>query len=612
MKQSAGLVTFVLLAALCLAPCASGQEQEEVLINADIIALTEAGVPAEAIVIKIESTRSDFDTTVEQLIALSGAGVDASVVSAMTRKDTIETPEAETELESPQPGLEPAAPVRAGPVPQPTAPAQPQEEPQPARPPEPAVTEIVAEEAAPSDAPAALPVSAPTQTSVLPSAPVAPFQSGSAFADALASGGSGPEMVVIPAGRFRMGCVTRSGCFRDERPVHRVFFAEPIAISRYAVTFEDFDRFAGSNRPADDGWGRGRRPVINVSWDQAVRYSEWLSRETGESYRLLSEAEWEYAARAGSNKKYHFGNDSAELCRYANHADAGTDYEWRNTACSDGVGKQTAIVGSYEPNAFGLYDMHGNVWEWVQDCWNSDYAGAPGDGQAWEVGDCSQRVARGGSWYYAPDILRSASREHYSTDFRNDKGGFRVARIMTPSPEPQQIPPQPFTVVTEPSGARVRIMNIEEPYRAGMALGPGQYEVEVSAAGYTSVRETIRHAREATERRVVLAAIPPQPSPLPQESTRRDVTPVETAPLVQVPPRYPRRAARLQIEGFVRLEFTITRDGNVVEPVVVESRPPNVFDEAALQAIIQWKFEPRVENGRVVESRAQQRIEFGF
>ena len=158
----------------------------------------------------------------------------------------------------------------------------------------------------------------------------------------------------------------------------------------------------------------------------------------------------------------------------------------------------------------------------------------------------------------------------------------------------------------------MRILNIEEPYRAGMALGPGQYEVEVSAGGYEAVRETIEHAREATERRVVLAAIPPQPSPLPQESTRRDATPVETTPLVKVSPRYPRRAARLQIEGFVRLEFTITRDGNVVEPVVVESKPPNVFDEAALEAIIQWKFEPRVENGQVVESQAQQRIEFGF
>lgn len=277
-----------------------------------------------------------------------------------------------------------------------------------------------------------LPASGEEQEQVLTNAPVAPFQPGSAFADALASGGSGPEMVVIPAGRFRMGCVTRSGCFPDERPVHRVFFDDPIAVSRYAITFEDYDRFAGSNRPADEGWGRGRRPVINVSWDDAVRYAHWLSEQTGEGYRLLSEAEWEYAARAGSTKKYHFGNDTAELCRYANHADAGTDYEWRNTACSDGVGKQTAAVGSYEPNAFGLYDMHGNVWEWVQDCWSNHYRWAPRHGEARLEGDCSMRVLRGGAWGYEVESLRAAFRTPLSTRQRSNDIGFRVARTLTP------------------------------------------------------------------------------------------------------------------------------------------------------------------------------------
>ena len=163
----------------------------------------------------------------------------------------------------------------------------------------------------------------------------------------------------------------------------------------------------------------------------------------------------------------------------------------------------------------------------------------------------------------------------------------------------------------EPGNARVRIVNIEEPYRAGMALGPGQYEVEVSAAGYTATRETIQHGTEATERRIVLAALPPQPPPPSRTSTREVMLP-EMVPLVQVPPRYPRRAARLQIEGFVMIEFTITPDGNVVEPVVVESEPSNVFDRVALEAIVQWKFEPRVERGQAVESRAKQRIEFGL
>ena len=399
MKHSVRLAAFVLLAALGLTLPAPGQAQDEVLTNADIVALTEAGVPAEAILIKIESTRADFDTSVEQLIALSRAGVDASVVAAMTGKSTAEAPKAEAAPEPPPPA--PTAPAREDPTPPPTASTPPSE-------------------------------AAPTRASIPPSAPAAPYQPGSAFTDALASGGSGPEMVVIPAGRFRMGCVTRSGCFRDERPVHRVFFDDPVAVSRYAITFEDYDRFAGANRPGDEGWGRGRRPVINVSWHQAVQYAQWLSGETGENYRLLSEAEWEYAARAGSERKYHFGNDSTQLCRYANHADADTDYDWRNSYCSDGVGEKTATVGSYAPNAFGLHDMHGNVWEWVQDCWNDHYRRAPRDGAPWLEGDCSMRVLRGGSFGYEPESLRAAFRTPLSTQQRSNDIGFRVARTLTP------------------------------------------------------------------------------------------------------------------------------------------------------------------------------------
>ena len=422
MKQSAGFVTFVFLAVLCLAPCAPGQEQEEVLTNADIIALTEAGVPAEVILIKIESTRSDFDTTVEQLIMLSRAGVDASVVAAMTRKSTTEAPTAAAEpkpASQPQPVTEPSASAEAA--------GQPSTDPPPA----PGPATPVAAEPRPQRTASAQP-RGEARPSVLPSVSAAPFQPGSTFADVLTSGDSGPEMVVIPAGRFRMGCVTRSGCFPDERPVHRVFFDDPIAVSRYAVTFEDYDRFSGSNRPADEGWGRERRPVINVSWDDAVRYAQWLSRETGENYRLLSEAEWEYAARAGSEGKYHFGNDSTQLCRYANHADAETDYEWRNSFCSDGVGRKTAVVGSYLPNGFGLYDMHGNVWEWVQDCWNDHYRRAPRDGAARLEGDCSMRVLRGGAFDYEPESLRAAFRTPLSSRGRSNDIGFRVARTLTP------------------------------------------------------------------------------------------------------------------------------------------------------------------------------------
>ena len=403
MKQSIGSFACVFLMACLLSAPAPGQEEEEVLTNADIIALTDAGVPPEAIVIKIESTQSDFDTTVEQLVALSRAGVDASVVAAMTRMDT-------------------AGPERQDPAPQ-------QDTPAPAEtrePPEPIEQLDASAAAAPSAA------ASPAADSATPANRITAFRPGVLFADTMASGGLGPEMVVIPAGRFRMGCVTRRDCFRDERPVHLVAFSEPFAVSRYAITFEEYDRFSGPGQVSDAGWGRGRRPVINVTWDQAREYAAWLSRETGNKYRLLTEAEWEYAARAGSEKKYHFGDEIEQLCRYANHADAGTDYEWRNTLCADGTGKQTAVVGSYAPNAFGLYDMHGNVWEWVRDCWNDHYRRAPRNGQAWLEGDCSKRVVRGGSFGYEAASLRSAYRASIEPRMRNNDIGFRIARDLTP------------------------------------------------------------------------------------------------------------------------------------------------------------------------------------
>ena len=415
-----------------------------------------------------------------------------------------------------------------------------------------------------------------------------------------------PEVVEVPVGSFLRGSPVLEESRKDtEGPQHEVKISQPLAVGIYEVTFAEWDacvRDEGCRGylPEDEGWNRGRQPIMNVNWEDAQAYVEWLSEKTGQPYRLLSESEWEYVARAGTQTPFHTGETITP--QQANYY---SRYSYRGGRIGQSR-EQPVPVGRFQPNAFGLYDMHGNVWEWVQDCWNMNYAGAPRDGQAWEAGDCSQRVARGGSWYYAPDILRSASRERYSTDYRNNKGGFRVARTLPPRPEPQ-----PFTVVTEPRGARIQIVNIEEPYQAGMALGPGAYEVEVRAAGYETVREMVRHGTEATEQRVVLAALPPQPSPSSRESIR-DVMQPEIVPLIQVPPRYPRRAARLQIEGFVMVEFTITPDGDVVEPVVVESEPPRIFDEAALQAIIQWKFEPRMENEQAVESRAKQRIEFGL
>ena len=231
-----------------------------------------------------------------------------------------------------------------------------------------------------------------------------------------------PEMVEIPGGSFRMGCVSGRYCQDDEQPVHEVQ-VESFELGKYEVTFEEYDRFTaatGRERASDVGWGRGRLPVIFVSWEDAVAYTRWLSEQTGERYRLPSEAEWEYAARAGSVTVYSWGNEIG-----SNRAHCfGCGSQWD--------GEQTAPVGSFDPNGWGLHDLHGSVWEWVQDCWNEDYYGSPKDGSAWESGDCSQRVLRGGSWVNFPRLLRSALRFRIASTFRSLIIGLRVARTITP------------------------------------------------------------------------------------------------------------------------------------------------------------------------------------
>ena len=235
-----------------------------------------------------------------------------------------------------------------------------------------------------------------------------------------------PEMVVVPEGSFRMGSPpSEEGRSDSEGPVHRVRIAEPFAVGKYEVTFEEWDACerdggCGGYWPDDEGRGRGSRPVIHVSWEDAQAYVAWLSRKTGEAYRLLSEAEWEYAARAGTTTRYHWRDDIG----------------WNRANC-DGCGNRwdargTVPVGSFPANAFGLYDVHGNVWEWVEDCWNGSYAGAPTDGSAWTSGNCDRRVLRGGSWYDDPRNLRAALRDWYGTVNRYDYLGFRVARTLTP------------------------------------------------------------------------------------------------------------------------------------------------------------------------------------
>ena len=251
------------------------------------------------------------------------------------------------------------------------------------------------------------------------------FRVGRTFRDDLRSGGEGPEMVVVPAGRFRMGCVSGQDCDDDEYPVHRVTISAPFAVGVHEVTFAEWDTCVeaggcGGYRSDDAGWGRGRRPVVNVSWKDAQAYVAWLTRESGGQYRLLSEAEWEYVARAGNETAYSWGEGIGR--NRANCWSCGSRWDR----------EQTAPVGSFGANAFGLHDVHGNVGEWVEDCWNDSYAGAPADGTAWEQGNCPARVVRGGSWGRDPGLLRSAYRGRSPSGIRSYLIGFRVARRLTP------------------------------------------------------------------------------------------------------------------------------------------------------------------------------------
>jgi formylglycine-generating enzyme required for sulfatase activity len=236
--------------------------------------------------------------------------------------------------------------------------------------------------------------------------------------------GNCPEMVIVPPGSFTMGSrAGEEGRFDDEGPAHEVTIAKAFAVGKFTVTFDEWDACVADGgcknyNPSDAGWGRGRRPVINMSWDDAKGYVDWLAFKTKKSYRLLTEAEWEYAARAGSTTAYAWGN--AVGARNANCNGCGSQWD----------SKQTAPVGSFPPNAFGLHDMAGNVWQWVEDCYHNTYEGAPPDGAVWASGDCGNRVLRGGSWYDNPKILRAAARYWYTKGLRFYSYGFRVARTL--------------------------------------------------------------------------------------------------------------------------------------------------------------------------------------
>jgi formylglycine-generating enzyme required for sulfatase activity len=229
---------------------------------------------------------------------------------------------------------------------------------------------------------------------------------------------------VVPAGDFTMGSPPSE---MEAEAQHRVTIAYPFAVSRFSITFDEWnaclkDGGCDAYRPDDQGWGRGRRPVIDVSWDNAKAYVAWLSRKTGQPYRLLSESEWEFAARAGTTTRYFVGDSITPAQANYNGAEEGSGRSAVNR-------QRTLPVGSFKPNAFGLYDMQGNVWVWVEDCWHDDYtAGVPTDGSAWTEGECGGRVMRGGSWEDSDSELRTSARLGEFKGQSSYTDGIRVAR----------------------------------------------------------------------------------------------------------------------------------------------------------------------------------------
>jgi formylglycine-generating enzyme required for sulfatase activity len=225
-----------------------------------------------------------------------------------------------------------------------------------------------------------------------------------------------PAMQPIVSGTFEQGDTHGRG-HEEEKPVHKVMI-KPFAIGALEVTFEEYKRFAidkGRPVPHDQVWGRGRRPVINVSWKDARDYAAWLSNKTGKRYRLPTESEWEYAARSGGKEEVWAGtSDEKQLPTYAVYDQRGT-----------------SPVRAKKPNGLGLYDMSGNVYEWVEDCWHKNYKGAPTDGSAWleaGEGDCGRRVVRGGSWEDRPEFVRTSTRYGFQAGYRLYSVGFRLAQ----------------------------------------------------------------------------------------------------------------------------------------------------------------------------------------
>ena len=273
-----------------------------------------------------------------------------------------------------------------------------------------------------------------------------------------------PEMVVIPVGRFTMGSSsTERDRSHHEGPQHEVTIGNSFAVGRSFITRGDFAAFVSETKHDAGGscyllnvsadtaqpyknWRMpgfaqdDQHPAVCVNWDDAKAFASWLSKKTSKIYRLLTEAEREYVTRAGSTTRYSFGDDEKSLCRYGNVADrtAKRSYLWTIADCDDGY-TYTAPVGKFAANAFGVYDVHGNVWDWTEDCWHDTYQGAPTDGSAWTTasgdwtsGNCITRAVRGGSWFDNPPTFRSAVRLGRNAKYRYSDQGFRLARTLSP------------------------------------------------------------------------------------------------------------------------------------------------------------------------------------
>lgn len=338
------------------------------------------------------------------LLVVAGAGaafvlpplLEPEQDSAVVTPDaTIETP---ATIVTPEPQDPPPAEVVVVPDPEPEIPDEPEPEP---------------------PQPRSEPNTPPQVTDVIANASPAPDVSnaGQVFRDSLIDSTLGPLMVTLPIGTYEMGN-SRGNGEPDEEPAHPVVLASWFAMGKYEITFDDYAKFAtATNRPMpeDAGWGRGKQPVLNVNWYDAAEYALWLSEQTGAIYRLPTEAEWEYAARAGSSSSYAWGGSVGEAMANC-------------LGCTTSNRNATAPVGSFPVNAFGLHDMQGNVWEWVEDCARDSYLGAPVDGSAWSGDQVCSRILRGGSWQSSPNHLRSTYRNWYPAADKDNTTGFRLVR----------------------------------------------------------------------------------------------------------------------------------------------------------------------------------------